>query len=112
MSIFDISNLNDLPPELIKELKLAGDVDDILLNLFYEAGGTLDLSTLLVGYYRKHNEVKTRQYMMTTCYRLVKKEFLAPTKNKGEYEITARGLSVIGKKKENENIEQKKEEQT
>lgn len=110
MSIFDISNLNDLPPELIKELKLAGDVDDTLLNLFYEAGGTLDLSTLLVGYYRKHNEVKTRQYMMTTCYRLVKKGFLSPTKNKGEYQITANGLSVIGKGHEKENIEQEIEE--
>lgn len=109
MSIFDISNLNDLPPELIKELKLAGDVDDTLLNLFYEAGGTLDLSTLLVGYYRKHNEVKTRQYMMTTCYRLVKKGFLSPTKNKGEYKITANGASVIGKKIDNENIEQNNE---
>lgn len=111
MSIFDISNLNDLPPELIKELKLAGDVDDVLLNLFYEAGGTLDLSTLLVGYYRKHNEVKTRQYMMTTCYRLVKKGFLTPTKNKGEYEITANGLSVIGKSQKIESIEQNTEEQ-
>lgn len=109
MSIFDISNLNDLPPELIKELKLAGDVDDTLLNLFYEAGGTLDLSTLLVGYYRKHNEVKTRQYMMTTCYRLVKKGFLSPTKNKGEYKITTNGVSVIGKKIDNENVEQNNE---
>jgi hypothetical protein len=107
MSIFDISNLNDLPPELIKELKLAGDVDDVLLNLFYEAGGTLDLSTLLVGYYRKHNEIKTRQYMMTTCYRLVKKGFLSPTKNKGEYKITTNGLSIIGKKFESKDIEQK-----
>ena len=110
MSIFDISNLNDLPPELIKELKLAGDVDDVLLNLFYEAGGTLDLSTLLVGYYRKHNEIKTRQYMMTTCYRLVKKGFLSPTRNKGEYKITTNGLSIIGKKFESNDIEQKVED--
>ena len=98
MSIFDISNLGDLPPELIKELKLSGDVDDILLNLFFEAGGVLDLSTLLVGYYRKYKEIKSRQYMMTTCYRLVKKGFLESTKNKGEYKITPNGLSVIGKK--------------
>ena len=97
MSLFDTSNIGDLPPELIKELKLSGDVDNVLLNLFYEAGGTLDLSTLLVGYYRKHQEVKTRQYMMTTCYRLVKKGFLEPTKSKGEYKITDNGLTVIGK---------------
>lgn len=110
MSIFDTDNINDLPPELIKELKLAGDVDTSLLNLFYEARGTLDLTTLLVGYYRKNNEVKTRQYMMTTCYRLVKKGFLAPTENKGEYKITEKGMSVIGKKRKEENDEQDDEE--
>jgi len=111
MTIFDTSNLEDLPPELIKELKLAGEVDDVLLNLFFEAGGTLDLSTLLVGYYRKHKEVKTRQYMMTTCYRLVKKGFLSSTKNKGTYQITSNGLSVIGKafNEEKDEVEDGKE---
>jgi len=106
MAIFDTSDLGDLPPELIKELKLAGNVDDVLLNLFYEAGGILDLSTLLVGFYRKYKEVKTRQYMMTTCYRLVKKGFLSSTENKGEYKITPNGLSVIGRRV----IEEKNEE--
>lgn len=95
MSIFDTDKLDDLPPELIKELKLAGDVDNTLLNLFKEAGGTLDLSSLLVGYYRKHKEIKTRQYMMTTCYRLVKKGFLSQTENKGEYRITPKGSSIL-----------------
>ncbi len=112
MTIFDIDNISDLPPELIKELKLAGDVDNSLLSLFHEAGGTLDLSTLLVGYYRKHKEVKTRQYMMTTCYRLVKKGFLSPTQNKGEYEITSKGLSVIGKSFVEEKDEQENEVQS
>ena len=97
MSIFDTNNLSDLPPELIGELRLAGDIDKTLLELFYEAGGTLDLSTLLVGYYRKHKEVKTRQYMMTTSYRLVKKGFLTQTGSKGEYRITEQGKIVIGK---------------
>ncbi len=112
MTIFDTSNLEDLPPELIKELKLAGDVDNTLLNLFYDAKGTLDLSTLLVGYYRKHKEIKTRQYMMTTCYRLVKKGFLSPTQNKGEYQITSNGLSIIGKSYSEVNDEQIDEEKT
>lgn len=96
MGIFSTDDLSDLPPELIKELKLAGDVDSTLLTLFLEAGGTLNLSSLLVGYYRKYNEIKTRQYMMTTCYRLVKKGFLDQTKKKGEYQITEKGQSVVG----------------
>jgi len=85
---FDMTDLKDIPPELIKELNLVSKVHAKLLHLFQEAGGTLNLSTLLVGYYRKHKEVKTRQYMMTSCYRLVKKGLLKPTKNKGEYRIT------------------------
>ncbi len=95
MNIFNTDNLKDLPPELIKELKFAGDVDLKILELFVEAGGTLDLSGLLVGYYRKHKEVRTRQYMMTTCYRIIKKGFLVPTSNKGEYKITDKGESVV-----------------
>ena len=103
MSIFDTDDLSDLPPELIGQLRLAGDIDKVLLELFYEADGTLDLSSLLVGYYRKHKEIKTRQYMMMTCYRLVKKGFLVQTGGKGEYKITDRGCAVIGKV----NIEEK-----
>lgn len=102
MTIFNTDDLSDLPPELIKELKLAGEVDTKLLWLFNEAGGTLDLSALLVGYYRKHKEVKTRQYMMTTCYRLVKKGFLSSTESKGEYKITEKGYSVLGNSSDNE----------
>ncbi len=107
-NIFDTEDISDLPAELVKELKLASDVDNILLTLFLEAGGVLDLSTLLVGYYRKHKEVKSRQYMMTTCYRLVKKGFLEPTDNKGEYGITEKGKAVIGAGKES--VEERREE--
>ncbi|MBL4746237.1 MAG: hypothetical protein JKY08_07690 [Flavobacteriaceae bacterium] len=102
MTIFNTDDLTDLPPELIKELRLVGEVDTKLLSLFNEAGGTLNLSTLLVGYYRKYKESKTRQYMMTTCYRLVKKGLLSPTDRKGEYNITDRGNSVIGNKDDDE----------
>lgn len=93
---FSIDDLSDLPPELVKELRLIGGVDSTLLTLFNEAGGTLNLSGLIVGYYRKHNEIKTRQYMMTTCYRMVKKGFLDRTKKKGEYKITEKGSYVMG----------------
>ena len=110
MSIFDKNDLSDLPPELIKELKLDGEVDSKLLELFQEAGGTLDLSTLLIGYYRKHKETKTRQYMMTACYRLVKKNFLQPTGNKGEYQITSKGKTVTGNNDFNEQSDIEKED--
>lgn len=93
--IFNIENIDDLPQELIKELKLASDVDTNILSLFIEAGGVLKLTNLLVGYYRKYKEIKTRQYMMTNCYRLVQKGFLEATESKGEYQITKKGRSVV-----------------
>ena len=93
--IFDLNNLSDLPEELIREINLTTKVEKIILNLFLDGDGTLNLSKLIVGYYRKHDEIKTRQYMMTTCYRLVKKGFLSSTKNKGEYRITELGKNVI-----------------
>ena len=93
--IFDLDDLADLPPELIKELNLASDVDTKLLELFREAGKELNLTQLLVGFYRKYGEKKSRQYMMTTCYRLVKKGFLKPEEGKGVYRATDKGLSIL-----------------
>lgn len=101
MTIFDTDDLSDLPENLIKELKMVGNFDLTLLELFNEAGGTLNLTTLLVGYYRKHKDVKPRKYMMTMCYRLVKKGLLEPTKKRGEYRIARKGKSAIGEKIQN-----------
>jgi hypothetical protein len=93
--IFDLSNLHDLPPELVGELRLTSDVDSRLLRLFVKAGRPLNLSQLLVGFFRLYEEEKSRSYMMAACYRLVKKGFLEPTKRKGEYVLTDKGKAVV-----------------
>ena len=94
-NIFDLDDLTDLPAELIKELNLASDVDTKILELFKEAGKALNLTQLLVGYYRKYDEKKTRQYMMTTCYRLIRKGFLSPAEGKGVYKATQKGIAIL-----------------
>jgi predicted transcriptional regulator len=102
--IFDLSNIEDLPSNLVGQLKLASEIDDKVLNLFSMAKSPLNLTQLLVGFYRQYNEEKTRNYMMTLCYRLVKKGFLEKTGKKGEYIITEKGLSVINEDKEEEEL--------
>lgn len=93
--IFCVTKLDDISDKLKKELLLTQAVDEKILNVFsYRKSGILNLTEVLVGYYRLHGEEKTRQYMMVACYRLVKKKFLAPTKRKGEYKITDLGKSV------------------
>ncbi len=89
--IFDTSDMSDIPPELMRELNFVSRVDLKLLSLFVQAGKPLDLSKLLIGYYRKYKVVVKRTYIMTNCYRISKKGYLKATKNKGEYKITDDG---------------------
>jgi len=87
--VFDLNNLGDIPKELIGQLKLSSKTDKQILNLFsFRKSGILNLSELLVSYYRVYKEEKTRNYLMTACYRMVKKGFLKNTKHKGEYILT------------------------
>lgn len=102
--LFDLSNLEDLPSNLVGELKLASEIDDKVLMLFSIAKSPLNLTQLLVGFYRQYKEEKTRNYMMTLCYRLVKKGFLEKTGKKGEYIITEKGLAVTSEDEEGEDL--------
>lgn len=84
------SDLSDIPPELMKELNLDDEyqIDRKILTLFEKAGGTLNISELLIGFYRVHNEIKTRQYINGKLYRLTKKGLLESTGKKGGYKLT------------------------
>lgn len=87
MDIFDLSDISDLPPELVDQLNLLSHTDKKIIELFNVAGRPLNLTELLAAYYRKYKDVKSRQYMMTTCYRMKKKGILVSTKEKGGYRI-------------------------
>lgn len=84
---FNPKKQQDLPAELVAELNLLADTDKRLLKVFREGGGTLNISEVLVGYYKIYGVVKKRQYMMPTLYRMMKKGLLKSTANKGEYQI-------------------------
>lgn len=82
-----LSDLKDLPEELKKELNLDTDPDLKIIKVFQEGGGTLNLSEVLIGYFRIHSEVKSRRFMMSACHRMVRKGTLRATGKKGEYEL-------------------------
>jgi hypothetical protein len=82
-----LSDLKDLPEELKKELNLDTDPDLKIVKVFQEGGGTLNLSEVLIGYFRIHGEVKSRRFMMSACHRMVRKKTLRATGKKGEYEL-------------------------
>ena len=82
---FSPFNAEDLPEELKKELNLSSDADNKILELFKRAGGTLNISEVLVGLYKVHSQIKTRQFVSSTLYRMRKKNLLYSTGRKGEY---------------------------
>ena len=94
-NLFDIENISDLPKELIRELRLTHNVDQMVFSLFIEAKKQLNLTELLVAWFRKYNKIRSRQYMMTTCYRLYKKGLLKKGKNKGSYVISKKAVLLF-----------------
>ncbi len=81
------ANLAELPAELVREISELSDVDDRILSVFREGGGVLNISEVLVGYYKLFNKTKTRTYITATLYRMARKGLLKKTKNKGEYAL-------------------------
>ena len=87
--IFDLTNIEDLPDALLKELTLTSNIDEKILSIM---DGEMNINKLLVSFYRTYGEVKTRQYMVTTLYRMHKKKLIVSVqKKKGTYEITKYG---------------------
>ncbi len=80
-------NKNDLPDALVKELRLENNADDKILDILKAGGGTLNVSDVLVGYYKLFNEVKQRTYITSALYRLRQKGLIAHTGKKGEYKL-------------------------
>ena len=94
-NIFDLDDLSDIPLSLIPELKLSGDTDNKVLHLFSLAGGTINLTQLLVGYFRLYGKQEPRPHMNSICYRLIRKGLIEPAIEKGQYSLTALGRKVV-----------------
>jgi hypothetical protein len=83
------SDVKDLPPELLEELSVAGDlIEFTILELMQELGGMASLDQLLVGLYRKTGDVHKRSAIVSRLYRMAQKGFVygVPGK-KGVYSV-------------------------
>lgn len=85
-NIFDLSNLSDLPENLASELRLESVIDKKIIALFKEKT-PLNYNEIIVGWFRKYGQVKSRGYFRTSLYRMSKKGLIEPTNKKGEYDL-------------------------
>ena len=81
-------DLAGLPPELLLQLKITeGDkLEAAIVEIINEAGGTIILDKLLIGLYRKTNDIHQRSTLVGRLYRMSQKDlvFSVPRK-KGVY---------------------------
>lgn len=68
-------DLSDLPEALLKELSglKADEIEQQLLNIVKGAGGEIDLDTILIEYFRRHEEVQTRKFVQNKLWRMAQK---------------------------------------
>jgi len=68
----DLGSLHDLPRELREELSVArGDnLEDQLVTVINSCGGEASLDQILVGLFRKFNEVHKRRFIQNKLYRM------------------------------------------
>lgn len=75
--IFDLTDIEDLPGVVQKELRLLGLRNDTekMLSLF-EIKPQLTVDEILVGLKRKYNIQKTRGWISSTAYNLKRRDIL------------------------------------
>lgn len=87
-----IENINDLPPEIIKELSQAEKLDKMeekIINLItYTYDKIANIDEIIVGMYRNYGIIKTRDYYVGKLYKMVRKKVLfSMPKKKGIYAV-------------------------
>ena len=87
-NIFDLDDLSDVPSSLAE--KLSNGLFSKVLYLFsLKSGRPLNISQLIVGFYRVYGREKTRMQMTGICYRMYKSGLLKKTKKRGEYVLNS-----------------------
>lgn len=69
--VFDLRNVSDIPDEIKKELNTYS-LSDRILELFDIAKRNLSVDEVVVAYFRKFNEVKTKKQIMSKLYSMSK----------------------------------------
>tara|TARA_R110002020_G_scaffold192353_1_gene392503 strand:- start:2035 stop:2343 length:309 start_codon:yes stop_codon:yes gene_type:complete len=86
-----MADLDGLPDELIKELKLNNSfkMNWRIINLIKSNDGKISIDKLIINYYHEHKEVLVRQNLNAKLYRMVQQGLLVSVPNsKGVYELS------------------------
>lgn len=70
-NIFDLTDVSDIPDEISKDLTYDVFAQNIL-KLFKEAGRSLSIAEVTVGYYRRFKEIKTKRQIMVKLYSMAR----------------------------------------
>jgi hypothetical protein len=77
-------DIEGLPQELIDQLSI-NDADKLefeIINIIDEAGGFLNLDKILIGLFKKTNEVHKRTPLTAKLYRMCQKQLISAVPNK------------------------------
>ncbi|WP_375393598.1 hypothetical protein [uncultured Sphingomonas sp.] len=68
-------DINDLPPELLRELTgiKVDDLEQQLFNIINSSLDDVELDTILIELYRRHNVLQTRKFLQNKLWRMVQK---------------------------------------
>ena len=70
-NIFDLTDVSDIPDEISTDLNYDVFAQNIL-KLFKEAGRSLSIAEITVGYYRQFKEIKTKRQIMVKLYSMAR----------------------------------------
>ena len=70
-NIFDLTDVSDIPAEISTDLTHDVFAQNIL-KLFKEAGRSLSIAEITVGYYRQFKEIKTKRQLLVTLYSMAR----------------------------------------
>lgn len=87
---FSPLNTEGFPDKLKKQLAPSTG-EARFLEIFRQGGGVLNVSEVLVAFYKIYGEIKTREYVVYSLHRLRKKGLFKRTGKKGEYAYVGRG---------------------
>ena len=85
----NLTDVSDLPPELIRELNLPTDkLESQIMALLQLMGEPIDLDQILIGLYRRFGVIQKRRFLQNKLWRMVSKKQIYKGKDrKGVYAL-------------------------
>jgi len=85
----NLTDVSDLPPELIRELNLPTDkLESQIMALLRLMGEPVDLDQILIGLYRRFGVIQKRRFLQNKLWRMVSKKQIYKGKDrKGVYAL-------------------------